>query len=107
MGQTAMGPNEMRVHPSVPYRPTRGLVALFSRTGTGTSSRNPSASRKAASRRSYAEVVRGAMDNGGSNRGARDAAANRGTGGANGQADMVGRGGFQQFHPGYGGDHGV
>lgn len=76
MGQTAMGPNEMRVHPSVPYRPTRGLVALFSR-GTGTSSRNPSASRKAASCRSYAEVVRGAMDNGGSNRGARDAAANQ------------------------------
>lgn len=95
----------MWLDPSVSYRPTEVLVALFSWTG------NPRASHAAGSRTSltwYADVVRGAMEGGGPNRGARDDAANRGNRRANGQASMICHSGFQHstFHLGYRGDYG-
>ena len=65
------GLKRMWLRPSVPYRPTTGLAALFSRTGTRTS--NPRAPHSAASRRyaiSYATVARVAMERGDSFSGA-------------------------------------
>lgn len=68
-----MGPSPVMVlkriclNPDVPYRPTQGLEALFSRTGT--TSRNPRAPHCAAfhnTTTSYVEVARLAMESGGS-----------------------------------------
>ena len=62
------GPKRTWLSPSVPYRPTAGLVALFSRTGTRT--QNPRALHSAASCKftiSYSAVATFAMGNSGPN----------------------------------------
>lgn len=104
-----MGRKKMCLIPSVPYRPTQSLVALFSWTGTMCC--DPRAPHSAVFHNpatSYVEVARSAMEGGGANQGVRGGAANRGAGRTNGQAGMLGRGGFQpaNFHPGSGSEYG-
>ncbi|TVU02511.1 hypothetical protein EJB05_51996, partial [Eragrostis curvula] len=97
----------MSLSPQVPYRPTKGLVAFFARTGTTISNpRAPHIQTRALAAFSYVEIAKKGMENGNQQRGDanhRGGSAGRGTG----QGGLVGRGGFQPlnqgFHPGRGG----
>lgn len=109
------GHQPLKLGTHIPYRPTKGLIAFFARTGTRR--KNPTAPHlrsKSSCGHTYAEVVRSEMEGGGANWGRR-AAANNGQGRGNSQpgrgnaqSGLLGRGGFQPrpIHPGYGGGQG-
>jgi hypothetical protein len=60
-----MGHKSQSGSPSVGYRPTPGLITLFSKTGGRRRNPNPALPHQR-SRRSHADVVHGSMDQGGS-----------------------------------------
>lgn len=97
---SSMGRAGHGIKPRTAYKRTPGLVALFSRTGTETRSRVfDSVHTPPPQLCTYAEVVRGGMENGGAgnvNRGgAMYRGGNRGGRRGSGQGWAIGRGGFQ------------
>ncbi|KAF8735683.1 hypothetical protein HU200_014448 [Digitaria exilis] len=104
-----MGLEKINFDPTVPYRPTQGLVALFARTGgiRGISPRAPHTASPASVAKTYADAF-AAMDGDGKGTRGRGFGGREGAARGAGQSSMIGCGGFDQgdFHPGYGGDRG-
>jgi hypothetical protein len=110
---SSMGLNQKATGPNKGYRPTPGLIQLFSRTGTGcknpkhqSGSNTPPNQTHTPHRRSYADVLRSRMEGKGQSYGSSNGNGYRGNGtsgfrGAT-QGEAYTRGGYQRPYQRYG-----